>query len=131
MGRIQTEDMLIGLTGSATEHIKNVIKLFGKPMNKQDIRKEKLNKIFWNNLDIAGIEHGNFERPVKAKIQGEIEQFIEEEIQHAIAQERKEIVEIIEEITNYDHSKCPIKETCIGYQSAVSDILNNLSKKSE
>ena len=38
---------------------------------------EKLNKIFWSNLDIEGIEHENFERPIKAKIQPEIEAFIQ------------------------------------------------------
>lgn len=37
---------------------------------------------------------------------------------------KEQVLELIGEIElpAYDHSKCPIKETCIGYQSAESDL---------
>lgn len=55
--------------------------------------------------------------------------YIKEQIEIAVEERDKEIVEMIEKETDFDHTKCPIKESCIGYQSAVSDILNLIQNK--
>lgn len=33
------------------------------------------------------------------------------------------------DVLDFDHSKCSIKETCIGYQNAQSDLMNNPPSK--
>lgn len=56
--------------------------------------------------------------------------FINEQFDLAIkeTEERmvREIKQKIDKVTSYDHSKCPNKMTCIGYQNCLSDIENGV-----
>ena len=47
------------------------------------------------------------------------------EILSLIEQEKRDLVEVIK-LPDYDHTKCIVKETCIGYQNAESDLENLL-----
>lgn len=47
-------------------------------------------------------------------------------IDKTVQMTEERVVGLIRKATTYDHSKCPIKETCIGYQSCVSDIENSV-----
>jgi len=54
----------------------------------------------------------------------DIKSFISQKLKEQVNKIREEI----ETETVSDHSKCFIPETCIGYQSCLSDVLNILSK---
>lgn len=50
-----------------------------------------------------------------------------EELKQFISSRQISLIKMIVEsikLPEYDHSKCPIKETCIGYQNAESDLEN-------
>lgn len=51
----------------------------------------------------------------------EIANYFIKEIELARKEEWKRCVDLLDR----DHSKCPIKETCIGYMNAQSDLVNN------
>ena len=56
----------------------------------------------------------------------EVRRRLNEIVDRAVAERDKEIVEMIREVTTYDHTKCPVPQTCIGYQNCVSDIENGV-----
>lgn len=96
-------------------------------------RKEELNKILWDNFDFEGIEHGNFERPMKAKVQGELEKFVETKISLAISEREREIVNGIDDlIDSMDKENCDEDKSWafqkkgtsgqVGYQWALQDV---------
>ena len=91
---------------------------------------DKLNTILFESIGILG-EDRKIDRTQEHKLfvdRENIFNFIQSTINQALQQERERIVEMIRSVTDYDHSKCPIKETCIGYQNCVSDIENGVIK---
>ena len=53
----------------------------------------------------------------------EVKSFLKESIAQAEQEGYKRGVKAVE-LPTHDHLKCPIRETCIGYQSAESDLQN-------
>lgn len=51
---------------------------------------------------------------------------VEEIIESANEDFRRKIVKEINKATTYDHSQCPIPQTCIGYGNCMSDIENGV-----
>jgi len=62
----------------------------------------------------------------KRKLQ-KIKAFIRTEISRAKKEEWKRCVDLL----NRDHSNCPIKESCVGYMNAQSDLMNNPPEQSK
>lgn len=94
------------------------MRLYFTPMKnstpQQDMR-ERFEKEFYSKDNKTCVWHRN----------EELLSFITSEINRAVAEEYQRIIDLL----TRDHKTCPLPQTCIGYQNALSDIENNPPNK--